>query len=281
MPEEADVFLIAVPTPFKENKKPDLAYVESATRSIASKLKKGDLVILESTSPVGTTDNMGKWLAEERSDLKIASETDESCDIYLAHCPERVLPGQVLRELIENDRVIGGINSSSSEKAKEFYKSFVDGNCIITDARTAEMAKLTENTFRDVNIAFANELSLICDELNINVWELIQLANRHPRVDILQPGPGVGGHCLAVDPWFIVDSAPQHSILTRASRQINDSKPDFIISKVLQKLEDCKEKVVVCFGAAFKPNIDDIRESPALRIVQSICGEPDVEVGFS
>lgn len=266
--EQADIFLIAVPTPFKEGKKPDLSYVEAATRSIAKVVKQGDLIILESTSPVGTTDKMSGWLAQECPELKIACKDSEECDIYLAHCPERVLPGHVLRELIQNDRVIGGINTVSSKKAKEFYKSFVEGECIITDARTAEMAKLTENTFRDVNIAFANELSLISDHLDIDVWELIRLANRHPRVNILQPGAGVGGHCIAVDPWFIVDSAPSQAVLTKNSRIINDNKPEFIAEKVISKLTHAEDSTVACFGGAFKPDIDDLRESPALEVVK-------------
>ncbi|MCO7223816.1 UDP-N-acetyl-D-mannosamine dehydrogenase [Pleionea sp. CnH1-48] len=274
IPEPADIFLIAVPTPFKENNAPDLAYVESATRNIASVLKKGDMVILESTSPVGTTEKIAGWLAEERSDLRFPSDKNSTdIDVNLAHCPERVLPGHVLRELIENDRVIGGITEQCSERATAFYKSFVQGDCIKTDARTAEMAKLTENTFRDVNIAFANELSLICDKMNIDVWELIALANRHPRVNILQPGPGVGGHCLAVDPWFIVDSAPEQAKMTRLSRNINDGKPHFVINKVKALAEQVSEPVVACFGAAFKPDIDDLRESPALSIIETLAKE--------
>jgi len=275
--EDADVFLIAVPTPFKEDKKPDLSYVEAATRSIAKVLKKGDLVILESTSPVGTTDLISTWISQERPDLKVADEDAEGSQVYLAHCPERVLPGHVLRELIENDRVIGGINKESGIKAKEFYESFVEGECILTDARTAEMAKLTENTFRDVNIAFANELSLVCDNLNIDVWELIQLANRHPRVNILQPGPGVGGHCLAVDPWFIVDSDPSNARLTKLARIVNDGKPEFIVNKVVESLNSGGQ-TIACFGAAFKPDIDDLRESPALLIIEKLAENAELEI---
>jgi UDP-N-acetyl-D-mannosaminuronic acid dehydrogenase len=204
-PEPADAFLIAVPTPFSEGHKPDLSYVEAASRAIAPVLKKGDLVVLESTSPVGATGKVSEWMAQMRPDLTFPHQVGELSDIRVAHCPERVLPGHVIRELVENDRVIGGMTRRCSESARALYKVFVQGECILTDARTAEMCKLTENSFRDVNIAFANELSVICDPLEINVWELIRLANRHPRVNILQPGPGVGGHCIAVDPWFIVD----------------------------------------------------------------------------
>ncbi|MBW1465422.1 UDP-N-acetyl-D-mannosaminuronic acid dehydrogenase, partial [Campylobacter jejuni] len=204
LPEEADAFIIAVPTPFKgDNHEPNLDYIEMASKAIAKVLKKGNLVILESTSPVGTTEQMAKWLAEERSDLSFPHQCGEVSDIKIAHCPERVLPGQVIRELVENDRIIGGMTQKCAEYAIRLYKIFVQGECIMTNARTAEMTKLTENSFRDLNIAFANELSILCDKLDINVWELIKLANRHPRVNILQPGCGVGGHCIAVDPWFI------------------------------------------------------------------------------
>jgi UDP-N-acetyl-D-mannosaminuronic acid dehydrogenase len=206
-PEPADAFLIAVPTPFKDGHAPDLSYIESASKSIAPVLKKGDLVILESTSPVGATEKMASWLADARPDLTFPQTHGEASDIRVAHCPERVLPGHVLRELVQNDRVIGGMTPKCSEAATRLYKLFVEGECIITNARTAEMCKLTENSFRDVNIAFANELSMICDKFDVDVWELIKLANRHPRVNILQPGPGVGGHCIAVDPWFIVSQA--------------------------------------------------------------------------
>ena len=226
--EPADAFIVAVPTPFKgDNHEPDLSYIESACRSIAPVLAKGNLVILESTSPVGATEQMSAWLAELRPDLTFPQTTGEASDIRVAHCPERVLPGHVMRELIENDRVVGGLTAKCSEYAVALYKSFVQGACIVTNARTAEMAKLTENSFRDVNIAFANELSMICDELDINVWELIQLANRHPRVNILQPGPGVGGHCIAVDPWFIVSKTPEQARLIRTAREVNDSKPEW------------------------------------------------------
>lgn len=281
VPEPADAFLIAVPTPFKgSNYEPDLSYIEAASKAIAPVLKKGNLVILESTSPVGATEQMSEWLAEARSDLTFPQQAGESSDIRIAHCPERVLPGQVMRELIENDRIIGGITPKCSDQAASLYKIFVKGDCIVTNARTAEMCKLTENSFRDVNIAFANELSIICDRLNINVWELITLANRHPRVNILQPGCGVGGHCIAVDPWFIVNKTPDLAKLIHTARLVNDGKPEWVINKVndavieaLQKnpnktLSDIK---IACLGLAFKPDIDDLRESPALKITEQLA----------
>lgn len=261
-PDSAEVYILAVPTPFKEHFKPDLKYVEQATQSIAPYLQEGALVILESTSPVGTTQQIETWLRKLRPDLK---------QLFIAHCPERVLPGHILRELVDNDRIIGGIDSISAEKAKAFYQSFVQGNIYLTDSRTAEMAKLTENAFRDVNIAFANELSMICDRVNVNVWELIRLANRHPRVNILQPGPGVGGHCIAVDPWFIVDAAPEESRLIHMARQVNDSKPDFILNKVMQQVKQLSYPTIACLGLSFKANIDDLRESPAVHIVQQLA----------
>lgn len=279
-PEPADAFLIAVPTPFKDDHQPDLAYIEAASRSIAPVLKKGDLVILESTSPVGATEQMAAWLAEARPDLSFPQTHGEDADIRIAHCPERVLPGKVLQELVQNDRVIGGMTPRCSEAAARLYKTFVHGECVITNARTAEMCKLTENSFRDVNIAFANELSIICDKLDINVWELIRLANRHPRVNILQPGPGVGGHCIAVDPWFIVSKTPDEARLIRAAREVNDSKPEWVLDKVklavaefLQQNPEktAREVTIACFGLAFKPDIDDLRESPALDVAQHLA----------
>jgi UDP-N-acetyl-D-mannosaminuronic acid dehydrogenase len=282
-PEPADAFLIAVPTPFKEGPTgphhPDMDYIESASKSVAAVLKTGDLVILESTSPIGATEQMAAWLAEARPDLTFPQTHGESSDIRIAHCPERVLPGQVLRELVQNDRVIGGMTPKCSDAATRLYKTFVQGECVITNARTAEMCKLTENSFRDVNIAFANELSMICDKLDINVWELIKLANRHPRVNILQPGPGVGGHCIAVDPWFIVSAAPKESRLIRTAREVNDSKPEWVLDKVKLAVDEylkfnpektAKDTVIACFGLAFKPDIDDLRESPALDILRNI-----------
>ncbi|MDH4610269.1 UDP-N-acetyl-D-mannosamine dehydrogenase [Pseudomonas sp. BN102] len=270
VPEPAEAFLIAVPTPFKENHEPDLSYIETASKSIAPVLKKGDLVILESTSPVGATEQMAAWLAEARPDLTFPQTHGEASDIRVAHCPERVLPGHVLRELVQNDRVIGGMTPKCSEAAVALYKAFVEGDCVITNARTAEMCKLTENSFRDVNIAFANELSIICDKLDINVWELIRLANRHPRVNILQPGPGVGGHCIAVDPWFIVSKTPEQARLIRTAREVNDSKPELVIEKVKAEASRFKNPRIACFGLAFKPDIDDLRESPALEITKKL-----------
>lgn len=284
-PEPADAFLIAVPTPFKEGKEgevpePDLKYIAAAAKSIAPVLKKGDLVILESTSPVGATEQLAAWLAEARSDLSFPQQAGNEADVNVAHCPERVLPGQVVRELVENDRVIGGISAKCSERSVELYKAFVQGECVITNARTAEMAKLTENSCRDVQIAFANELSIICDKLDIDVWELISLANRHPRINILQPGPGVGGHCIAVDPWFIVSKTPEEARIIHTARKVNDSKPGWVIDKVKIAISDflltnpdktVKDVTIACYGLAFKANIDDLRESPALRITQAIA----------
>jgi len=282
--EPADAFLIAVPTPFKGDHEPDLSYIESAARTIAPVLKPGNLVILESTSPVGATEQMAAWLAAARPDLSFPQTHGEASDIRVAYCPERVLPGHVLRELVQNDRVIGGMTAKCSEAAIRLYKTFVQGECVITNARTAEMCKLTENSFRDVNIAFANELSMICDKLDINVWELIKLANRHPRVNILQPGPGVGGHCIAVDPWFIVSKTPEQAKLIRTAREVNDSKPQWVIDKVKLAVADflqanpektAKDVTIACFGLAFKPNIDDLRESPAIFITKKIgCTHP-------
>lgn len=280
--EPADAFLLAVPTPFKGDHEPDLTYIESASKAIAPVLKKGNLVILESTSPVGATEQMAAWLAEARPDLTFPQTHGEQSDIRIAHCPERVLPGHVLRELVQNDRVIGGMTLKCSEAAASLYKTFVQGECVITNARTAEMCKLTENSFRDVNIAFANELSMICDKLDINVWELIRLANRHPRVSILQPGPGVGGHCIAVDPWFIVSKTPEQARLIRTAREVNDNKPNWVLDKVelaiTELLQSNPEKIaqqltIACFGLAFKPDIDDLRESPAMSIAKRIANK--------
>ncbi|MCQ4299675.1 UDP-N-acetyl-D-mannosamine dehydrogenase [Pseudomonas songnenensis] len=279
-PEPADAFLIAVPTPFKADHEPDLSYIEAASEAIAPVLAKGNLVILESTSPVGATEAMAQWLAVARPDLSFPQTHGESSDIRIAHCPERVLPGHVLRELVENDRIIGGMTRKCSGAAAALYKTFVEGECIVTNARTAEMCKLTENSFRDVNIAFANELSIICDKLDINVWELIGLANRHPRVSILQPGPGVGGHCIAVDPWFIVSQTPEQARLIRTAREVNDGKPHWVIDKVKVAVAEylqanptktAAEVSIACFGLAFKPDIDDLRESPAMGITLALA----------
>lgn len=278
-PQPADAFLIAVPTPFKGDHEPDLVFVQSAAESIAPVLKKGDLVILESTSPVGATEQMAEWLAAARPDLTFPQQAGEDADIDIAYCPERVLPGQVMVELIKNDRVVGGMTPKSSKRASELYYIFLEGECVITNARTAEMCKLTENSFRDVNIAFANELSLICADQGINVWELISLANRHPRVNILQPGPGVGGHCIAVDPWFIVAQNPKQARLIHTARLVNDGKPLWVIDQVKAAVADCltetgkraSEVTIACFGLAFKPNIDDLRESPAVHVTKMVA----------
>ena len=272
-PEPAEAFVIAVPTPFRDEHKPDLSLVEAAARSIAPVLARGNLVILESTSPVGTTQKLAQWLAAERPDLSFPHQVGDRADIAVAYCPERVLPGQAMRELVNNDRVIGGMSKASGERAKALYEIFVAARCHMTDSRTAEMVKLTENAFRDVNIAFANELSLVCDRLDINVWELIRLANRHPRVKILQPGPGVGGHCIAIDPWFIVDSAPSEARLIRTAREVNDGKPRFILQKIRTALNGRAHASVACLGLSFKADIDDLRESPALDIVRDLAGE--------
>lgn len=278
-PEPADAFLITVPTPFRDGRQPDLSCVEAAARAIAPVLAKGNVVILESTSPVGSTEQMVRWLAEARPDLAFPG-MGEGCDIHVAYCPERVLPGHVVRELVENDRVIGGVTPACSERASELYRTFVEGDLVTTSARTAEMCKLTENAYRDVNIAFANELSLICDELDVDVWELIRLTNLHPRVNVLQPGSGVGGHCIAVDPWFIVAKSPERARLIRTAREVNDSKPDWVVDRVMAELDalavansrSAGDLVVACYGLSFKPNIDDMRESPALRIVNNLAG---------
>ena len=263
-PEEADVFIIAVPTPLTPEKKPDLSFVENATDAIAPVLRRNNLVILESTSPVGTTTTVVAERISKRTGWKPGE------DFFVAHCPERVLPGRILKELVDNDRIIGGINRISAEKARDLYRTFVSGNIYLTDCGTAELVKLTENAFRDVNIAFANELSMICDRLGIRIWELIELANRHPRVNILQPGPGVGGHCIAVDPWFIIDSAPQQTTLISAARKVNDSKPAFLIEKIINKAQKFKAPVIGCLGITYKNDVDDIRESPSLHIVREL-----------
>ncbi|MGR5528352.1 UDP-N-acetyl-D-mannosamine dehydrogenase [Vibrio alfacsensis] len=273
IPEPAEAFMIAVPTPFKEGNAPDLTYIKAAANAIAPVLEKGNLIILESTSPVGATEKLSAWLKQARPDLSFPQDAGDSADIKVAHCPERVLPGYVLQELVANDRVIGGLSKACSEKAVELYSTFVRGECIITNARTAEMAKLTENSFRDVNIAFANELSVISDKLKINVWELIKLANRHPRVNILNPGPGVGGHCIAVDPWFIVDSCPEEAKIIRQARLTNDAKPHYVIDQIEKAADEFKRPVIACLGLAFKADIDDLRESPALQIVEGLAAK--------
>lgn len=258
-PAPADAFIVAVPTPFNSDRSADLSYIEAATRAIAPHLNGTELLVLESTSPPGATEFMASVVFQERPELK-------GKDLKFAHCPERVLPGRVMTELVENDRIVGGLTEEAADAAAELYRTFCKGKILLTDAATAEMAKLVENSFRDVNIAFANELSIICDRLGINVWELIELANHHPRVNILQPGPGVGGHCIAVDPWFIVSATPDLTPLIQAARNVNDSKPDFVIQQITEAVEARGGATVALLGLAFKPNIDDLRESPALAI---------------
>lgn len=269
-PITADFYVIAVPTPFQADRTPDLGYIRSAAEAIAPTIQPGALVILESTSPPQATAQMAEWILDARPDLRGA---DGEALIHFAHCPERVLPGRVMVELVTNDRIVGGLTPHAAELAKELYEVFCEGEILLTDAVTAEMAKLTENSFRDVNIAFANELSIICDELGIDVWELIELANHHPRVNILQPGPGVGGHCIAVDPWFIVAAAPDASPLIRTAREVNDRKPAWVIDKVATAIAGKDAPVIALLGLAFKPNIDDLRESPARQIAASIADE--------
>ncbi len=285
IPLAADAFIIAVPTPFRLGSEgsipePDLGYIEMAAKAIAPVLKRGDLIVLESTCPVGATEKMAGWLAEKRSDLSFPLEADCHADVNIAHCPERVLPGHVIRELVENDRIIGGLSKRCSQRAIQLYKTFVTGECISTNARTAELAKLTENSCRDVQIAFANELSVICDSLEVDVWELISLANRHPRIKILQPGPGVGGHCIAVDPWFIVSSVPNQAELIHTARKVNDAKPKWVVEKVKVAIADyllanpselVENITIVCYGLSFKADIDDLRESPAKEIVRALA----------
>lgn len=261
-PATSDIFMICVPTPLTKENKPQLDYVRSATKAIVPFLKPGNLVILESTSPPGTTEMIESIVIEE-------SEFQKG-EIYFAHAPERVLPGKILREVVENDRIIGGIDDASTEKAAEFYSSFVTGKLLKTHCRTAETAKLVENAFRDTNIAFANELSLFCDKLDLDVWELIRLANHHPRVNILTPGPGVGGHCIAVDPWFLVDCEPEVTQLIRTAREVNESKPHWVVERVIVNAEKFKSPCIACLGLAYKPDIDDLRESPAVEIVESL-----------
>ena len=267
IPEESDVYLIVVPTPFKGNHEPDVSYVEAATRSVVPYLKEGDLFVIESTSPVGTTESMKRLIYEMRPEL--------DGRIHIAYCPERVLPGNVIHELVHNDRVIGGIDDASAEKAADFYRHFVKGELHKTDSKTAEMCKLTENSSRDVQIAFANELSFICDKAGVNVWELIRLANKHPRVSILQPGCGVGGHCIAVDPYFLISDFPFESQVISKAREINNYKSFWCAEKIINailrvEVENHRKPVVALMGLAFKPDIDDLRESPARHIAEKV-----------
>ncbi|MGO4535831.1 UDP-N-acetyl-D-mannosamine dehydrogenase [Leifsonia sp. 2MCAF36] len=268
---EAEAFIIAVPTPFQDDHTADLSYIESAAASIAPRLKTGDLVVLESTSPPGTTEQVSRWLAERRPDLHFPHDTDGLPDISVAHCPERVLPGRIMIEIVTNDRVIGGVTRQCANLAASLYRVFTQGAILTTDAASAEMAKLVENAYRDVNIAFANELSLIGERLKLDVWEIIRLANRHPRVNILSPGPGVGGHCIAVDPWFIVGAAPDLAKLVRTAREVNDSKPHHVADQVIERASRFRDPTVACLGLTFKANVDDMRESPAVDVVAAIA----------
>ncbi|MGW8566924.1 UDP-N-acetyl-D-mannosamine dehydrogenase [Isoptericola sp. NPDC055881] len=269
-PEPADAFIVAVPTPFQGDYEPDLSYVEAAARAVAPVLRGGELLILESTSPPGATRKMADWVLEARPDLSLDGSQGRPT-IHVAHCPERVLPGRVMIELVTNDRIVGGLTPEAGQRAKDLYAVFCRGEILLTDAVTAEMAKLVENAFRDVNIAFANELSLIADKLDIDVWELIRLANHHPRVNILEPGPGVGGHCIAVDPWFIVDADPEQARLIRTARHVNDSKPQWVVDQVVAATEGIESPTIAALGLAFKADIDDLRESPARRIVTDLA----------
>jgi len=277
-PQQADAYIIAVPTPFSNGYKPDLRFVESAARSLAPVLEKGALVIIESTCPVGTTEKVCVWLAEERDDLSFPHKAGEDADVQVAHSPERVLPGRVLLELVRNDRVVGGISPYCAERTRALYKIAVEGECLLTTAATAELVKLSENAYRDVNIAFANELSLIADKMGINVWEAIELANRHPRVNILQPGPGVGGHCIAVDPWFIAHSAPDESPLIQTARKVNDGKPAHVTKQILAAAKEKGATSIACLGLAYKADIDDMRESPAVTITAALADAFDGEI---
>lgn len=265
-PEPADIFFITVPTPVRENHEPDLSYVKGATEAIAPFVQPGNLIVLESTCPIGTTDNLVVETLRQ-------SGVDVDSGVLVAHCPERVLPGSILTELVRNDRIVGGINAKSTKVAADFYRQFVSGEVCETTARLAEMTKLTENTFRDVNIALANELSMICDQHGIDVWDLIKLANRHPRVSVLQPGPGVGGHCIAVDPWFIVASAPEQARLIRTAREVNDSKSEWVLERIRTKSERFKRPMIACLGLTFKADVDDLRQSPALHIARRVVEE--------
>ncbi|MBT3306051.1 MAG: UDP-N-acetyl-D-mannosamine dehydrogenase [Alphaproteobacteria bacterium] len=269
-PEAADAFIIAVPTPFTDDFKPDLRFLIAAAESLAAVLKSGDLIVIESTVPVGATQSVCERLAEMCPNLRFPHQFEDA-DIRIAHSPERVLPGRVIAELVRNDRVIGGISPTCGERAAALYDLAVEGECLLTTAPTAELVKLSENAYRDVNIAFANELSVISERLGIDPWEAIELANHHPRVNILQPGPGVGGHCIAVDPWFIVDSAPEDSDLIRAARKVNDAKPHHLAERVIAAAREQTAPVIACLGLAYKADIDDLRQSPAVTITRLLA----------
>lgn len=269
-PVTAETYLIAVPTPFMDGHQPDISYVLAAAESIAPVLSAGAIVIVESTCPVGTTEKVRDRLAELRPDLAMAGMSDDP-DVAFAYCPERVLPGKIIAELVSNDRSIGGLTPACAERAAAFYRQFVEGECVLTDARTAEMVKLVENSSRDVSIAFANELSIVCERLDLDVWEVIALANRHPRVNILNPGPGVGGHCIAVDPWFLVSAAPDVTPLIRTAREVNDGKADHVFRRAASMLEARPDAKIACLGLAFKADVDDLRESPSLEITERLA----------
>ncbi len=271
--EPADVFIIAVPTPVTQNKKPDMKIINSVVITLAPHLKKGDLIIIESTIPVNMTKKISNMLSALRKDLKFPGMSDEVNDIYISYCPERVLPGNIADEIIHNDRIIGGITPKCSIKAAELYKTFVKGKILLSDVCTAEMTKLAENAYRDVNIAFANELSMICDSLGVNSSEVINLANHHPRVNILQPGPGVGGHCIAIDPWFLIDSTPNNTDLIRTARKVNNNKTNHVINQIAETIEFHKNPTIAFFGATYKSDVDDIRESPAIKIIDNIASK--------
>lgn len=269
-PIAADAFIVAVPTPLKENHVPDTGHVRAAIRSLAPLLQVGNLLILESTLPVGTTELVCEWLALARPDLSLPHKDGEASDIRVAYCPERVLPGRILEELVSNDRIIGGMTPACAAEAAKLYRIFTKGTCHLTSSRMAEMVKLAENAYRDVNIAFANEMSLVCHQLDINPWEMIELANRHPRVDILAPGPGVGGHCIPIDSWFIADSAPDLTPLIGTARQVNDGKASWVAHQVVTACAGIDAPVVACLGLAYKANVGDLRESPAIDVVRRI-----------
>jgi UDP-N-acetyl-D-mannosaminuronic acid dehydrogenase len=276
---EADAYIVAVPTPFLEDHSADLSHIRAAVEGIAPRLRGGEVVILESTSPPGTCRLMSEWIAHLRPDLNLPHATDGVPDVFIAHCPERVLPGRIMIEIVTNDRVIGGITPRCAQKAASIYRVFAQGQLLLSDADSAEMAKLVENAYRDVNIGFANELSMICEHLKLDVWEVIRLANHHPRVNILTPGPGVGGHCIAVDPWFIVAAAPDLARMIRVAREINDGKPAHVARQVITKAGRFNSPTIACLGLAFKANVDDLRESPAVEIVEQIAAAlPEVEV---
>jgi UDP-N-acetyl-D-mannosaminuronic acid dehydrogenase len=276
---KANAYIIAVPTPFRDDHQADLHYIQQATEQIAPMLRGGEVVILESTSPPGTTDSVSRWLAALRPDLIFPHSSEGVPDVYVAHCPERVLPGRIMIEMVTNDRVIGGITPRCAEKAAAIYRVFVQGEIVLSDAASAEMAKLVENAYRDVNIAFANELSLISERIELDVWEVIRLANHHPRVNVLTPGPGVGGHCIAVDPWFIVGAAPEEATLIRTAREVNDHKPHHVAEQVARKSERFRNPTIACLGLAYKANVDDLRESPAIDIVAAIAeAQPELDI---